>query len=275
MKKFISIINIILILLLPTIILVNSSSNAVNYNYKSNARTQTKMIKTTVLLDRSNKKQEEEEKEQQRQEELKKLEEIEKEKQKEAAKEVEAVTETRVVGSLESGGNNTTNKTVKVVTNSDKRVFVGAKFYDRLVSFYGTDCCRSLTNISEEQKYNGLGMLGLGMTSSGYQLSYKNIYFNAGSYGNVRIVASDNNFTTGTIVKITERLDDGTYETFNAIVLDSGDRNIGLDSKYIFDILVENQATAYKMGIHNQIEVEVLKLGTVEDQRNIKKYGHL
>jgi hypothetical protein len=102
-----------------------------------------------------------------------------------------------------------------------------------------------------------------------------NVTYNDATYGSVRIVAADKNFPLGTIVKITERMNDGSYETFNAIVLDRGDRNIGLNSKYIFDLLLENEQIAYSYGVHYDIDVEVLKVGNTTDQQNIKRYGHL
>ena len=272
MKKFILVLNVILLLLVPTIIITNSDSSTIKY--KTNTTTDIKMLKTTILIDRSNKKKEEEENKKRELEELLRLEKIEEEKKKEAEKNTKAIKEIEYTSSLSKGGNVSNVEQKEVVANSDKNVFVGAKFYSRKVSAYGTDCCGS-KNISEEEKYNGLATFGLGQTASGYQLQYKNINFNAGDYGNVRIVAADKNFPIGTIVKITERMNDGSYETFNAIVLDRGDRNIGLNSKYIFDLLLENEQIAYSYGVHYDIDVEVLKVGNTTDQQNIKRYGHL
>ena len=278
MKKFIYMFNISLLLLVPISIWFSILDSTTTY--KTNTNTTTKMIKTIVFIDRDNKKKEEEEKKQEQErrekEELERLEAIEKQKQEEAAKVVEAVKQVEYESSLASNGAVEDNKaTTTVYANSDKLVFEGAKFYDRKMSSYGTDCCGSIANISEDEKYNSLAVLGLGRTASGYQLEYKKIYFNAGSYGNVRIVAADKNFPIGTIVKITERMDDGSYDVFNAIVLDRGDKNIGLNSKFIFDLLSESQQAAYKYGVHIYIDVEVLKLGTSEDQKNIIRNGHL
>ncbi len=285
MKKYIYILNIMLIALIPVTILVNGKDETIKY--KTDATTQTKMVKTTVFLENAKeavkakqieeeeKKKEEEAKEAEKKEEVAKLEKIEEQKRIEAAKTVTPVKTQEVVSSRAGGsGEQVTN----VVSNSDKRVFQGAKFYNRKMSSYGTDCCRA-NNYTDEEKSRGLGALGLGMTAIGYQMTFRNIYFNAGGYGNVRMVAADHagklDFPLATIVKITEKMDDGSYTSFNAIVLDRGDKNIGLDSKYIFDLVSESQVAARRWGVHGDIEVEVLKLGTVEDQRRIRNYGHL
>ena len=123
-----------------------------------------------------------------------------------------------------------------------------------------------------EAERKTLAGVGLGVTSSGYQFKYKDIWFNAGSYGMVRMVASDYNFPIGTIVKIK---DNNTGEEYKAIVLDRGDRNIGLDSKYIFDLVSETTIAARYYGIHRNIDVEVLHVGTRSDLKNIQNYGHL
>ncbi len=310
MKKFIYTL-IFLLLLVSSVILVRSNKTV---SYKADTSTKDKMINTTVLLDRSNKKKEEKEaeekakeeaekeakaKEEARQKEIARLEKIEEEKRKAAAKTTQVVRETEVVGSRASGlitDNNVnqkeesvtpqieTPKEIKVVANSEKRVFDGAKFYDRLMSSYGTDCCRA-NNYTDEEKERGLAVLGLGLTASGYQFKYKDIWFNAGSYGNVRMVAADHagqiDFPLGTIVKITEKMDDGSYQSMNAIVIDRGDNNIGLDPKEngrkrrIFDLVSENMLAAESFGVHNQIDVEVLHTGTKEDLYNIRHYGRL
>lgn len=292
MKKFIYCLNIVLLLLIPTIILVSGKDNTMKH--KSDTARDTKMIKTTVLLDRSSKKQEEEEAKRQEEElskqreaeEIAKLEAIEEKKREAAAKKVVPVKVQEVVSSRASAGSTSTTNdteltqpsTVTVVSNSDKRVFEGAKFYDRKISSYGTDCCK-VNSYTEEDKLTNWANLGLGLTASGYQLQYKNIYFNAGSYGNVRIVAADHagqlDFPLTTIVRITERMNDGSYDSFNAIVLDRGDKNIGLDSKYIFDLVSENQEAARRFGIHTEIDVEVLKLGNSEMLSSVRRFGHL
>ena len=309
MKKFIYAF-IMLIVIVPVLVFVMpKESNEVKYN--TNTSTKAKMINTTVLISQSNKKKEEKEAEEKkrkeeeeekkreeeeaRQKEIKRLEKIEEEKKKKAAATTKAVTETEVISSRQQASNDSgqsqIGETKTITANSEKRVFEdtngsgSAKFYDRNMSSYGTDCCASkaykndrisqgLTPFPSEEEKNKktLAGVGLGVTSSGYQFKYKDIWFNAGSYGMVRMVASDYNFPIGTIVKIK---DNNIGEEYKAIVLDRGDRNIGLDSKYIFDLVSETTIAARYYGIHRNIDVEVLHVGTRSDLKNIQNYGHL
>ena len=314
MKKFLYIIVAALVIASSTFLMLSNNSKKIKYN--SDTSTSTKMINTTVLIDHSNKikaeekkKQEEEEAikeaEEKKKQEIARLEKIEEEKKKKAAATTKVVTETEVVGSRQQAtldenkeASSTEKKqeqigeTKTVEANSEKRVFEGAKFYDRKMSSYGTDCCattayknnrvaQGLTEFPSEDEImqKSLAGVGLGLTASGYQFTYKNIYFNAGQYGSVRMLAADHygkyDFPLGTVVKITEIMDDRSTQEFKGIVLDRGDRNIGLDSKYIFDLVSENTLAARRYGIHAEITVEVLHVGTKDDLRNIRTQGHL
>lgn len=319
MKKFIY--SLVTLLLIVPVAVFAINKNGKKIEYKTNTSTSTKMIKTTLLIDHSNKKREEEEKakqeelqkkkeEEERKKEVARLEKIEEEKKKKAEATTKAVTETEIISSRQqvtisddqeiknANVNQSEGASNTVTSNSEKRVFEGAKFYDRYMSSYGTDCCAS-TAYKEKRKSQGLtefptedeilektlAGVGLGLTASGYQFKYKDVWFNAGSYGMVRMVAADHygqyDFPLGTVVKITEKMTDGSETEMKAIVIDRGDYNIGLDDKpngkhrRIFDLVSETTLAAKNYGVHNWITVEVLHVGTKEDLYNIRHYGHL
>lgn len=102
----------------------------------------------------------------------------------------------------------------------------------------------------------------LEVTSKGHNLRTQGIYTNDSTYGKVRIVAADTTtdenryyiLPTYSIIKCT--LTDGT--TFNVIVLDRGDKNIGRGKKFEFDLAYESedQATTLK-----NVSFEILRMG--------------
>lgn len=260
MKKFIYILNIFLIVLIPTTVFV--SGGDITTHYEANTVASIKMIKTTVLLDRSNKKQEEREQEEKRkqEEEAKRI--LEEREKEEAAKRLAAITKpvkvNAQVGSLASSNgasdatsnSNTSNNSSNVGNSTtvtfqpSTEVYVGAKLTGSM-SAYGTDCCSS-----DPAKQ--------GITSSGYNIKQKGMYYDDATYGKVRILAADDNFIFYSIIKINDPIDGEYY----AIILDTGDRNIGIGRKFMFDLVVESQEWARKYyGIHRNITFEVLRIG--------------
>lgn len=250
MKKFIYILNILLLLLIPTTVFVCGDENVIHYSADTSIKVE--MIKTTVLLNRSNKKREEEEA-------IKALalkqEEEEKAKQEKTVVRQVAVTVpekvVEEVGSLAGSddtinndkniGNNTT-----VTINPSDKVYVGSKLNGSM-SAYGRDCCSSDPNKQ-------------GHTASGYNIKLSGMYYNDAEYGRVRILAADKNFKLYSIIKVNDPLD-GEYK---AIILDRGDSNIGIaeDRLYIFDLVVESQEWARrKYGVHENVEFEILRIG--------------
>lgn len=263
MKKFIYILNIFLIVLIPTTVFV--SGGDITTHYEANTVASIKMIKTTVLLDRSNKKQEEREQEEKRkqEEEAKRI--LEEREKEEAAKRLAAITKpvkvSAQVGSLASSNgasdatsnshpSNTSNNSSNVGNSTtvtfqpSTEVYVGAKLTGSM-SAYGTDCCSS-----DPAKQ--------GITSSGYNIKQKGMYYDDATYGKVRILAADDNFIFYSIIKINDPIDGEYY----AIILDTGDKNIGIGRKFMFDLVVESQEWARKYyGIHRNITFEVLRIG--------------
>lgn len=252
MKKFIYILNILLLLLIPTTVFVCGDENVIHYSADTSIKVE--MIKTTVLLNRSNKKREEEEA-------IKALalkqEEEEKAKQEQEKSVVRQVAVTvpqkvvEEVGSLAGSddtinndkniGNNTT-----VTINPSDKVYVGSKLKGSM-SAYGRDCCSSDPNKQ-------------GHTASGYNIKLSGMYYNDAEYGRVRILAADKNFKLYSIIKVNDPLD-GEYK---AIILDRGDSNIGIaeDRLYIFDLVVESQEWARRnYGVHKNVEFEILRIG--------------
>lgn len=260
MKKFIYILNIFLFVLIPTTVFVGGGD--INTHYETDTISSIKMIKTTVLLDRSNKKQEEkelEEKKRQEEEEKRRLEEQEKEN---AAKKLAAITKpvkvNAEVGSLASsnGASDATNNSnvssdssnvgssTTVTFKPSEMVYVGAELTGSM-SAYGTDCC----SLDPEKQ---------GHTSSGFNIKQNGMYYYDATYGKVRILAADDNFIFYSIIKVKDPIDGEYY----AIILDSGDKNIGIGRKFMFDLVVESQDWASKYyGIHHNITFEVLRIG--------------
>lgn len=264
MKKFIYIVNILLLLLIPTVVVFGGNDGIIQY--KSDTVSSTKMIKTTILIDRSSKKKEEEalrkkqEEEEQAKRELERARELERENAKQrllAVKEPVKVVEK--VGSLASSGgasdatleypndkndDNNVGGNTTVIIKPSEQVFVGAVLNGNM-SAYGRDCCSS-----DPEKQ--------GITASGYNIKTSGMYYNDATYGKVRILASDKNFPLYSVIKINDPID-GEYK---AIVLDRGDKNIGIDRRFMFDLVVESQEWAkLYYGVHKNISFEILRLG--------------
>lgn len=263
MKKFIYILNIFLLLLIPTTIFTGGKKYTINY--EADTKTTTKMIKTTVLLDRSNKKKEEveqalkeielqEEKEREKEEQERKAKEIVVKQVTVAEKVVEEVSSLASSAGASDATNNSDHTESKkednignsttVTINPSEKVYVGAKLTGSM-SAYGRDCCS--TDPSKQ-----------GFTASGYNIKLNGMYYQDAVYGRVRILAADTNFKLYSIIKVNDPLD-GQY---TAIVLDRGDKNIGIDRKFMFDLVVESQEWAkYNYGVHKNINFEILRIG--------------
>lgn len=104
------------------------------------------------------------------------------------------------------------------------------------MSAYGPDC-------------NGCS----GYLASGRYAGDGNVYYDDATYGKLRIVAGDSKFSFGTVVKITDKNGE-----FLAIVLDRG--GVGLNKKYMFDLLFTSEEEASKYGVSNA-SFEILRNG--------------
>lgn len=138
-----------------------------------------------------------------------------------------------ITNSTTTNTTQTTTKTVKTTQKTTKkttkhRTTVNNGTYK--LTHYGWDC-------------KGCG----GNTASGYNVR-NTIYYNDAFYGRLRIVAMKN-IPLYSVIKIKNY--DG--RDIFAIVLDRG---VGSG---IIDLLVENEAIASKLGIRNNIEIEVLR----------------
>lgn len=110
--------------------------------------------------------------------------------------------------------------------------------YSGKITGYGSDCygCTSM------------------MTASGYDLSSGNIYYEDFDYGSIRIVAGDNSYPFGTIVRI-----DCKLGNIIAIVLDRGG-NVGKDKIVQFDLLFESEEASSVLGL-SDAKFEILRMG--------------
>lgn len=107
------------------------------------------------------------------------------------------------------------------------------------LSHYGHDCYGCKT----------------GYTASGYYVGDGRIYYEDPTFGTVRVVAADNKYPLGTIVRI-----DYHNSVITAIVLDRGG-GIGDGNKFQIDLLASNNSEAYKLGVVKNTNLEVLRLG--------------
>ena len=140
--------------------------------------------------------------------------------------------------------NNSVGGNTTVTINPSEQVFVGSKLSGNM-SAYGRDCCSPDPNRQ-------------GITASGYNIKISGMYYYDATYGRVRILASDKNFPLYSIIKINDPID-GEYR---AIILDRGDKNIGIDRKFMFDLVVESQEWArLYYGVHKNNNFEILRIG--------------
>lgn len=107
------------------------------------------------------------------------------------------------------------------------------------LSHYGHDCYGCTT----------------GYTASGYYVGDGRVYYQDPNFGSVRIVAADNKYPLGTIVRI------GYHGTnITAIVLDRGGA-IGDGKRFQIDLLTSSESKADELGIIQNANIEVLRLG--------------
>ncbi|MBO5376050.1 MAG: hypothetical protein J6A52_04285 [Bacilli bacterium] len=97
-----------------------------------------------------------------------------------------------------------------------------------------------------------------GYTASGKYVGGGDIYQYDSEYGMVRIVAGDKSYPFGTIVRI-KNLGYFGGDVY-AMVLDRGGA-IGKNKRAIFDLLFATKENAYKFGVANNIECEILRIG--------------
>ena len=91
-----------------------------------------------------------------------------------------------------------------------------------------------------------------GYLANGTYVGGGNIYYDDSEYGRVRIVAGDKKFKFGTIVRINDSM--------LAIVLDRGG-SIGVEKKFMFDLLYESEAEANRNGVSYNTKFEILRNG--------------
>lgn len=91
-----------------------------------------------------------------------------------------------------------------------------------------------------------------GYLANGTYVGGGNIYYDDSEYGRVRIVAGDKKFKFGTIVRINDSM--------LAIVLDRGG-SIGVEKKFMFDLLYESEAEANRNGVSSNTKFEILRNG--------------
>jgi len=97
-----------------------------------------------------------------------------------------------------------------------------------------------------------------GYTASGKYVGDGNIYYNDKTYGQVRIVAGDYKYKFGTIVRI--KNSKVSTQPIIAIVLDRGG-SIGIDKKYMFDLLFTSEEEAIKYEVSYNVTFEILRNG--------------
>lgn len=130
----------------------------------------------------------------------------------------------------------TTRKTIKKITTTKKKINTVKKVTSNKgyrLTHYGWDCCKS------------------GVTATGYNVR-NTIYYNDSTYGKVRIVAMNKDIPLYSIIKIKNYKLGGDI---TAIVLDRG---VGSG---VIDLLVENEKKSSKLGIQNNVQIEVLRKG--------------
>lgn len=108
------------------------------------------------------------------------------------------------------------------------------------ISGYGPDCYGCTSN----------------RTSSGRFIGDGQIYYEDKTFGKIRIVAGDKKYPYGTVVKISNYYN----EPILAVVLDRGGE-VGIEKKFMFDLLFETEKDALKMGSRSYIKFEILRLG--------------
>lgn len=107
------------------------------------------------------------------------------------------------------------------------------------ISHYGHDCYGCVS----------------GYTASGYYIGDGKIYYQDSTFGSVRVIAADNKYPLGTIVRF-----EYPGSAITAIVLDRGG-GIGDGKKFQVDLLTSSNSKAMELGTIQNIRMEVLRLG--------------
>jgi len=96
-----------------------------------------------------------------------------------------------------------------------------------------------------------------GITASGYDIRNGNITYVDKEFGNIRIIATDNRYPFGTVIKITE--DNFFKNPFLAVVLDRG----GAIKGDIIDLAFETgkDNIVWKLGRRRNVKYEILRYG--------------
>ena len=97
-----------------------------------------------------------------------------------------------------------------------------------------------------------------GVLASGKTVTNNNVLYKDNTYGEVYIVAGDESYPYGTIVKIKDL--DYFQKDIYAIVLDRGEA-IGKDKNALFDILFENDNNARGFGLKKNVTCEIIRIG--------------
>lgn len=229
MKYIINIINCILIVAIPTVVYltpIDNNSTTVKQDVEI------KQLKSEVITTSNNEKTTEDEITKQEAE----------EKQEETTEEVKATVE------------ESNEQTIKEETVSQPTVSVEKE---------ETKTTEEKTDVIETQvgKMSGYGpnCIGCsGYTASGKYVGDGNVYYNDKTYGQVRIVAGDYKYKFGTIIRI--KNSNVSTSPIIAIVLDRG-RSIGIDKKYLFDLLFATEEEASNYGVSYNVTFEVLRSG--------------
>ena len=135
----------------------------------------------------------------------------------------------KVVGS-------TTNSQINYIDTSSYNI-ISSEVVN--ISHFGPDC-------------NGCG---IGLVASGDYVGSGRINYYDKTFGIVRIVAADNKYPLGTILRLNTN-----RGLIIAIVLDRGG-GIGDGKKYQIDLLSESEEISYKLGVIYNATLEVLRLG--------------
>lgn len=94
-----------------------------------------------------------------------------------------------------------------------------------------------------------------GYTSSGYSIK-NNIYYQDSTYGSVRILAGDRSLKFGSIV----RVKNSKLGEFIGIVLDRGG-SVGIGRAHLFDLLFSSEKEAQLYEVSYNVSFEVLRYG--------------
>ena len=156
--------------------------------------------------------------------------------------EVQAVIENEVVDTIKEDNitNNIPNQNIPPKEEGNNSTNIIESLIAN-ISGYGYDCygCTS------------------GYTASGYYIGDGTIYYEDATYGKVRIVAADKKYAFGSIIKISNFMEESS---FYAIVLDRGGA-IGLDKRIQFDLLYPKNDDAKPVGIQTNVTFDILRLG--------------